>query len=461
MRFLRTSLAFICLFSLFAVSASAAPAADSSDITSQCNFTANENEKNVSALRDDKWYAGWKADSVSGTLEIALPADSNASGLFLSWISLPGAWVLEADQGGGYASIFTNAADSVLYHQYVSLPQGCRSLRVRNASGAQTPLQIGAVRIYEGTVGEDVQQWQEPCEKADILLFVAHPDDDQLYFGGMVPTYAAERGKTVQVVFMTAPNRQRVSEALNGQWLVGNRYSPVFGPFPDKKTMSIAENEKVWDREELNAFLVANIRRFQPDVILTQDFEGEYGHGAHRMMVDAVSKMLEPAADASQYPDSAQRYGVWNTPKCYMHLYQTNPIQMDWSQPLSSMGGKTGLELARAGFREHVSQQGFGMDVREGGSTSCLRFGLYRTLVGEDVAKNDFLENITPEAVRSLNPQAYPTPTPEPTATPALTPQSTPEPTRSPASPYLAYGICGGIVGIAILIFALAMRKKR
>ena len=99
MRFLRKSLAFICLFSLFTVSASAAPAADFSDITSQCNFTASENEKTVPALRDDKWYAGWKADSVSGMLEIALPAESSASGLFLSWISLPGAWILEADQG--------------------------------------------------------------------------------------------------------------------------------------------------------------------------------------------------------------------------------------------------------------------------------------------------------------------------------------------------------------------------
>ena len=62
------------------------------------------------------------------------------------------------------------------------------------------------------------------------------------------------------------------------------------------------------------------IRRFQPDVLLTHDLQGEYGHGAHRACADAVMHCVEYAADAKKYPRSVQRYGTWDTPKCYIHL---------------------------------------------------------------------------------------------------------------------------------------------
>ena len=48
----------------------------------------------------------------------------------------------------------------------------------------------------------EAREWQPSCEKADLLLIVAHPDDELLWFGGALPTYAGERGMAVQVMYM-------------------------------------------------------------------------------------------------------------------------------------------------------------------------------------------------------------------------------------------------------------------
>jgi LmbE family N-acetylglucosaminyl deacetylase len=38
---------------------------------------------------------------------------------------------------------------------------------------------------------------------ADLVLFSAHGDDEHLFFAGLLPTYAEERGYRVQVVYLT------------------------------------------------------------------------------------------------------------------------------------------------------------------------------------------------------------------------------------------------------------------
>ncbi len=58
----------------------------------------------------------------------------------------------------------------------------------------------------EGPVPDDVQQWQPPLDGgADLLLLATHGDDDQLYFAGLLPTYAGDRGYRVQVAYFYQP----------------------------------------------------------------------------------------------------------------------------------------------------------------------------------------------------------------------------------------------------------------
>ena len=69
-------------------------------------------------------------------------------------------------------------------------------------------------------------------------------------------------------------------------------------------------------------------------------------------------------------------------------------IDMDWRQPLEAFGGKTSFEVAEAGFRCHISQQNTDYHVEDWGPWDNSLFGLYRTTVGPDEAKDDFFENI-------------------------------------------------------------------
>ena len=153
-------------------------------------------------------------------------------------------------------------------------------------------------------------------------------------------------------------------------------------------------------------YVTEQLRRFRPLVALGHDLNGEYGHGAHMLYADLLTQAVEAAADESQFPESARRYGVWDTPKTYLHLYEENPIVMDWDRPLSRFDGMSAYQVTKQlGFPCHNSQkeqyywyfnwnlsmEDHATDIRR---YSPCNYGLYRSTVGEDVEKNDFFENL-------------------------------------------------------------------
>lgn len=260
-----------------------------------------------------------------------------------------------------------------------------------------------------------VQQWAPPVENgADLVLFSTHADDEQLFFAGVLPYYAGEMGYRVQVVYLTNhrnlsknPNL-RCHEALDGLWAVGVRNYPVFGEFGDffsrrkEDALSLLKYQGVTE-EELLDYVVTQIRRFRPLVAVGHDLNGEYSHGAHMLYADLLTRGAELAADSSQFPDSAAQYGVWEIPKLYLHLYEENPIVMDWDQPLSHFDGLTAFQVTKElGFPCHASQKSDfawymsgverAADVQK--YNPCF-YGLWSSTVGPDVEKNDFFENLS------------------------------------------------------------------
>lgn len=264
-----------------------------------------------------------------------------------------------------------------------------------------------------GQVPADVQRWTEPGEGGtDLVLFSTHGDDEHLFFAGVLPYYGTELGCRVQVVYLTdhlnSGGTTRMREMLDGLWAVGVRNYPVFGQFPDfridDKANTYARFKMYgYTQDDLVEYVVENIRRFDPKVVLGHDFAGEYGHGQHQVYAEVLSLALELSNDPEQYPESAQRYGTWDVPKAYFHLYEENPIVMDWDQPLESFGGLTAFEASiQVGFQQHKSQvEHFEWYYAYTENAAGVRrfnpcyYGLYRSTVGEDVQKNDFFENIT------------------------------------------------------------------
>lgn len=281
----------------------------------------------------------------------------------------------------------------------------------------------GPVRLNElylftsGETPEYVQKWEMPVEgKTDLVLFSTHGDDEQLFFAGLLPYYAKALDYQVQVVYLTDHfnlTTQRVHEMLNGLWAVGCTTYPVFGSFQDflieSKDGTYKEFEKQGvSREDIIAFCVEQIRRFKPLVTVAHDFAGEYSHGQHMVYADCVAAALEISNDATQFPELAEAYGIWDVPKAYFHLYEENAIVMDWDTPMEELEGLTPFQVTQKyGFPCHESQQWtwfygwlYGKNTPISKASEIekynpCKFGLYRSTVGPDVEKKDFFENLT------------------------------------------------------------------
>jgi LmbE family N-acetylglucosaminyl deacetylase len=139
--------------------------------------------------------------------------------------------------------------------------------------------------------------------------------------------------------------------------------------------------------------VVALYRKHKPDVVMLHDERGEYGHGVHRLISEAGRKAADAAADPARYLRSFESDGIWDVPKIYMHLYEENVIRMNWHVPLERFDGQTAYQIAEQAFLCHRSQSN-DWDMHSGQEYDNSLFGLWRSMVGEDVQKADLFENI-------------------------------------------------------------------
>lgn len=290
---------------------------------------------------------------------------------------------------------------------------------VSSFKSSELTVDFGGAKISDiyafsaGSLPDFVQKWEKPLQRADILLNSSHSDDDQLFFAGLLPYYAS-RGCDIQVVYYTDHKNEtrRRHELLNGLWTVGIKYYPVISNFPDYYSETIEGALKTiategYTENDALGFQVEMLRRFKPQVAVSHDFNGEYGHGMHKLNAAMMKRAVEISGDKSFFSETAEKYGVYTPKKLYVHLYGENKIVMDYDTPSEFFGGKTPFEMSKLGFAEHKSQQGTWfkswMLGKNGEITkasqikkySPCEYGLYFTSVGADVNKNDMLENIT------------------------------------------------------------------
>ena len=350
------------------------------------------------------------------------------------------------------------------------LPQ---SLQVTFSSGEA---QVNELRIFSpGKLPDWVEQWNKiPQGGADLLLLSTHGDDEQLFFAGLLPWYAAQQGKRVQVVYFTDHRNItsiRVHEMLRGLWAVGVRDYPVFGDFPDYYTFDMEDaysfyEEEGFSRDALLDFVTRQLRYYRPLVAVGHDEKGEYGHGMHQLTADLLKKAVEVSADSDRFPDSAQEYGVWQVPKTYLHLYPENQITLNWDIPMDAFGGKTAYEVTKElGFPCHESQvsdfawyfQGADRAADVERYSPCF-YGLWHSTVGSDTAGDDFFENLAPvEAPTEAPTEPVPTDTVPPDTQPKQPPKRTDDTSFLAEQSWLAIPAAG----TAVLLFLTAYYKSK
>lgn len=265
--------------------------------------------------------------------------------------------------------------------------------RFRLYNTSKRTVAIAELNVYgPGSRPAAAHVWQD-MDKADMMLLVAHPDDEVLWFGGLLPTYAGHRKLKVQVVYAAAPTPYRRLEALDALWTCGVHYYPVFLGLRDSKMKSLDKAYRLYGKEKVWSQVTRAIRTYRPDVMVTHAVNGEYGHGVHKMMADAAKKCVKFAANSAKYTETGD---PWQVSKLYLHHEKKNSQHFNWKAKLKAFGGQTSYTIATKALHCHKSQMDGFWTMAQGEKvyTDNTLFGLWFSTVGNDVMGGDFMENI-------------------------------------------------------------------
>ncbi len=364
------------------------------DISEKCLFNGRAGgPKHI--LNDGAYANVFETGPRNGAhaVEITVTEGVLIGALYVQWAGDPVPAAVQVPKGDGWVTVATT--EGCFYADYIPIPE-CATCRLVCSENQKKQLRISELRaLTAGEPGPEIQVWRKPGEKVDMILISGHPDDELLWFGGALPTYAGERKKDVLVICCAMSAELRRLELCDALWACGVRIHPIYLHRLDFSDTNIRTVLTKWHAEdEVKGWIIGYFRQFRPDVLLLQDVNGEYGHGIHRAASWLGTECVPLAADPSVEPESAAMYGTWEVKKVYVHLWPENQIQMDWKQPLEAFGGLTGLEAAQQALEFHKSQVVHGWAIQDGGEYDNSLFGLVHTTVGPDVEKNDFLEHI-------------------------------------------------------------------
>lgn len=318
---------------------------------------------------------------------ITIKTKEKIQGIYLVWDQPVEVWTLK------YNKKEVKQGENGFLHDYISFDEEVTEFTICT----DTKNTLAEVKCFGvGELPSNIQVWEPSCEKADILILSSHADDEILFFGGILPYYAGVLDLEVQVVYFSqywTGQKIREHEKLDGLWNAGVRNYPYNGHFDDLYASDLEPAKQLFGYDNTVAFIVEMLRKFKPQVAFSQDLNGEYGHGTHKLIAYGMVDAVEVSNDPTKYPESAEKYGVHEVKKMYLHLYENNQIKLDCRTPLDEFGGKTALEVLQDSYKLHVSQQWCWFYVDDEYEYSCAKFGLYYTNVGYDTG-NDIMENI-------------------------------------------------------------------
>ena len=398
----------LLLLLLLVLAAVPACAGEAEDLTESCTLKVVDKPGKIKNITDGKYTSYWES-SKRNEPWVIISSDKPIYGLYLCFQKMPDSYVIQKQSGEDWVTVAEGGSPR-FHHAFFEL-DGLKKIRILSTESKKNVMGFNEIFVFgEGGIPDWVQRWEEPSGETDILFLATHPDDDVLFLGSAITWYAAEQKRDILVAYLTISNTTRRSEALNGLWRMGVRVYPEFGAFSDKysKPAKIEQAYKdMGGQDKVLGWVTELYRRHKPAVVVTQDINGEYGHPQHEMLVDAVIKCWDKAADETVFPDSAAEYGAWEVKKLYVHLYgdEAESTAFNWEIPMASMNGQTANEVAEDAFKLHVTQEGKGnkfngkrvpFSVAEYGVKRYPndKFGLYASRVGQDERHDDFLEHI-------------------------------------------------------------------
>lgn len=392
-------------FALLCLLLCTACAQEARDITGECKISIPYTATKLQYLSDRSYETVTETQLLLEPTVTITPGDEPAAGVYVEFGKTRLPFLVQVKDGRDWVTV---AANGGYYAQeYVAFPPISGQFRLRFiTNGSAEYLQIAELTVLgEGDIdGDRIHIWRDTVDKADLMITVAHPDDELLWLGGCIPYYAGERNMDVLVTYLTCSKSCRELELLNGLWHCGIRHYPVILYLPDFKAYSAESVYDRWNRIQLYYDLVTLIRRHRPEVVVTHDLKGEYGHAQHVACAYSTRRAVEYAALEDYHKKSAQEYGPWQTKKFYVHLGEEFTTYINWHEPLSFFDGKSSFQIASEAYAMHLSQMD-GETIYEvadrGTQYDSFIFTLEQSCVGMDVKGGDLFENIPPECISS------------------------------------------------------------
>jgi N-acetyl-1-D-myo-inositol-2-amino-2-deoxy-alpha-D-glucopyranoside deacetylase len=198
-----------------------------------------------------------------------------------------------------------------------------------------------------------------------LLLVHAHPDDETIGSGATMAKYVSE-GAHVTLVTCTlgeegeilvpglvhlaadkedALGQHRIGELTDAMKALGvtdHRFLGAAGRWRDSGMMGTPANERpecFWqaDLDEAVGALVAVMREVRPQVVVTYNENGGYGHPDHIQAHRVAVAAFDAAGDPARYPGTGD---PWQPAKLYYLAIPISFLRMGW-EALKQMGDET------------------------------------------------------------------------------------------------------------------------
>lgn len=146
-----------------------------------------------------------------------------------------------------------------------------------------------------------------------LLGVFAHPDDESLLAGGVLAQHAAAGARTGVITATWAPDSPRAAELTDALTVLGAGAPRMLGYSDARNEASAPGQPRLCDvdMDEAIAQVVAHIRQFQPDVVVTHDALGQLtGHPDHRRTHQVTLLAVEAAGLAPLHPEAGAPWQV-------------------------------------------------------------------------------------------------------------------------------------------------------
>lgn len=181
-----------------------------------------------------------------------------------------------------------------------------------------------------------------------MLISFAHPDDESFGMGGAIARYVHQDAAVYLICSTNGDVGTIAPEHMNGHAAVseirldelrcaaetlGIKEVITFG-YRDSGMMGTPENnhpDALWqaDRDIVTGLVVRQIRRLRPQVVVTFDPFGGYGHPDHIYMHEVTTRAFHAAGDPSRYPEHIDEgFAPYQPQKLYYSTFPRLPLKM-------------------------------------------------------------------------------------------------------------------------------------